>query len=273
MNPTRSSLTRDLLALGVAPGDLLYVHSSLKAVGWLENGPDDVIDALLDALGPEGTLAVPTHTVSYAAWGHPPFSPTAAPVHMGIVPTALIKRPEAHRSAHPTHASAAIGKLARALTDNHCISDPLAEQSPLHRVMAWGGKILLLGVGHTSNTSIHLAETLAGMPYITSPYDPGKTVVPLRFGADGSVEEVPQEQYPGCSDAFYLAESYLKEQGRITYGAVGNAVAQLMSSRELIETIHGILAKDATFLLCHSPRCTCCPPRRKMMRELQAGAR
>ena len=57
-------LVRDLASLGVRRGDLLMVHSSLRSIGLVESGPETVVDALLQALGPEGTLVTPTPPAS-----------------------------------------------------------------------------------------------------------------------------------------------------------------------------------------------------------------
>src|SRR3954451_5211693 len=72
---TRTSLGDDLRRLGVRPGAVLLVHTSVSALGWVCGGAQAVVEALLDALGPEGTLVVPTPTGGNpdpAGWGPPP---------------------------------------------------------------------------------------------------------------------------------------------------------------------------------------------------------
>src|SRR5688572_7404386 len=59
---TRSRLVHDLAALGVRPGGLLMVHTRLSALGWVVGGSGTVVQGLLDALGPDGTL------MAYAGW-------------------------------------------------------------------------------------------------------------------------------------------------------------------------------------------------------------
>ena len=57
---TKEILITDLRRIGVNKGDIIYVHSSLKSIGWLENGADTLIEAFLVVLGDEGTLTVST---------------------------------------------------------------------------------------------------------------------------------------------------------------------------------------------------------------------
>ena len=64
---TRESIATDLGRLGIARGDVVFLHSSLRSLGWVAGGAEAVIDAFLDVLGPEGLLAVPTLTATFAA--------------------------------------------------------------------------------------------------------------------------------------------------------------------------------------------------------------
>jgi len=87
----------------------VLVHSSLSSLGCVEGGADAVIDALLDVLGPGGTLVVPTltGTESLSAENPPRYDPDATPCWTGRVPETLRRRPGAMRSLHPTHSVAA----------------------------------------------------------------------------------------------------------------------------------------------------------------------
>jgi aminoglycoside 3-N-acetyltransferase len=59
---TRSDLARDLRGLGVRPGGVLMVHTRMSAIGWVVGGAQTVVTALLDVLGPAGTL------MAYVGW-------------------------------------------------------------------------------------------------------------------------------------------------------------------------------------------------------------
>jgi aminoglycoside 3-N-acetyltransferase len=178
---TRSSLARDLRRLGLAPGMTVLVHSSLKALGWVNGGPVTVIQALQDVLTPQGTLVMPAHSGDYSdpvkwqsppvpqEWHQlvrdtmPPFDPRLTPTRgMGRIAELFRTWPGVQRSQHPQVSFAAWGKQAAFVTGSHALSNSLGEGSPLARVYDLDGYVLLLGVSYDSNTSFHLAEYRAG---------------------------------------------------------------------------------------------------------------
>ncbi len=128
---TTASLAADLRALGVRPGGVLVVHASLSKLGWVAGGAPAVLHALLDVLGPAGTLLVPTHSNHLSdpsGWANPPVpeswwdevrsalppyraDETPAP-WMGALAATVLCRRDAVRSSHPHYSFAAIGPLA-----------------------------------------------------------------------------------------------------------------------------------------------------------------
>lgn len=154
-------LVNQFYKLGLRQGDCFILHSSLRSIGYIEGGADIVIDAILEVVGPKGTLMVPTFTPRCSL-----FDVCKTPSEMGLITETLRRRPQAFRSWHPTHSVAAIGYSAEDLTRNHLKHRALGKGSPIDRLAKMGGYVLLLGVGHDVNSTIHVGEAWAEVGYI-----------------------------------------------------------------------------------------------------------
>jgi hypothetical protein len=138
------------------------VHTSFRAVRPVEGGPRGLIAALQAAVGPSGTLVM----LSYTGDADVPFDPLTTPsaVDLGVVADTFWRLPGVRRSDHP-EAFAAAGPLAARIVDGPLPLPPHRYESPVGRAYDLDGQVLLLGVGHEANTSLHLAELLAEVPY------------------------------------------------------------------------------------------------------------
>jgi len=261
---TQEHLEKDLKQIGLAKGDMVYVHTSLRAIGTIDGGADTLIDALKNVLGPDGTIAVPTHTLSFVGLGKPPHTSDTASV-LGAFPEIFRKRAEALRSGHASHSTAAIGKHAKTLTENHAPCNALGKNSPLYRLWQTDGKILLLGVTHKANTSIHLAESLAKMPYVRLHYDASWGEAVHELLPDGTVKEHVQIEFPACSGMFNKLQAPLEAKGQCSVGQVGNATSYLMRSQDLITKAIELLEEDNFTLLCDDDNCPACPARKEFL--------
>ncbi|NLU68314.1 aminoglycoside 3-N-acetyltransferase [Streptomyces sp. HNM0574] len=178
---TRSRLARDLSALGLTTGDTVMFHTEMSALGYVAGGSRTVIDALLDVVGAPGTLMVTCGWNDAPPYGftdwprawqealraeHPAYDPdlSEADHHNGRLPEALRRRPGAVRSRHPDVSFAALGAAAHALMADHPWDDPHGPGSPLARLAALGGRVLLLGAPLDALTLLHHAEALADVP-------------------------------------------------------------------------------------------------------------
>jgi aminoglycoside N3'-acetyltransferase len=238
VNPvSRDTLVDQLHALGVQPGGVLLVHSSFRAVRPVEGGPHGVVDALLSAVGPTGTVVMPSWTED----GDKPFDQTTpAAKDLGIIANTLWRQPRAVRSDHP-FAFAAVGPRAERITSDPLPTPPHRLESPVGRVWELDGQILLLGVGHDANTTIHLAEVMADVPYGVP-----KHVTHLR---DGRPVRVDYRENDHCCQRFALADDWLRARGAQREGPVGNAHARLVRSRDVVEAVVSELRREPTLFL------------------------
>ncbi|HVU77597.1 MAG TPA: AAC(3) family N-acetyltransferase [Gaiellaceae bacterium] len=240
-------LSDRLRALGLAHGDAVLVHSSLRAVGPVEGGAEAVVDSLLAVLGPDGLLIVPTFTYNTAR-----FDPLTEPGQAGVLGEVVRRRPDAVRSAHPTHSVAAIGAGAHELCAGHeelAAADP---GSPFDRLVERGGKVLLLGVGHVANTTVHLGEFRAGVRYVE--LQPSLAWPRVHeVTVDGRARSFEYGRFAGCSRAFGVVERGLRERSLIRDGRVGDAQAQLVPAAAVVEETIALLRRDEHALLCTDP--------------------
>ncbi len=166
---SKSRLVDDLRQVGIGEGDVVYVFSSLKSIGFVVGGPQTVFDALLEILTPEGTLMVPTFympggTMYDACLAEDYiFDPATAETGLGVIPATFLKQPNLYRSIHPTHNVSAVGKHAQHLTESHHLaSSTYGVDSPFDRLVKLDGKILGIGVSVAPITLYHMVEDMLG---------------------------------------------------------------------------------------------------------------
>lgn len=231
-------VARALSSLGVRRGGVLVVHTSFRAVRPIEDGPAGLIEALGRALGEEGTLVMPTMTD-----GESIFDPARTPtVDMGITAETFWRTPGVVRSTHPGGSFAARGPRAEAICAPQPLSPPHGHDSPVGRAWDLGGQILLLGVGQSENTSLHLAEAVAGVPYAVTH--------PCVVEIEGRAETIDIAETDHCCKNFALADDWLRGPGLLGEGRVGNAHARLMNATDLLDAAVPRLRRDPLIFLC-----------------------
>ncbi len=246
---TVESLNEDLLSLGVEFGMTLLVHSSLSSLGWVCGGSVAVVYALESALGQNGTLIMPTHSgdlsdpkdwcnpaVPELWWNMirdsmPAYNPALTPSRgMGRIPETFRTQSGVVRSGHPQVSFAARGPQANQIVNDHSLQFGLGEGSPLSRIYDLGGWILLLGVDHSCNTSLHLAEH--------------RTRVATRNTISTGAPMLNHGIRQWCefhdldldsSDFSSIGEEFANESGLVKRGRVGRANALLMPQQALVD--------------------------------------
>jgi len=231
-------LVAQLRALGVRGGGVLLVHTSFRAVRPVDGGPLALIAALREALGADGTLVMPTMTD-----GESPFDPAATPTsQMGITAELFWRQPGVVRSGHPGGSFAAAGPRAAEICAPQPLTPPHGPDSPVGRVHALGGQVLLLGVGHSEDTTLHLAEALAAVPYFVSH--------PCVVVVDGAPRTVAIAETDHCCRRFALVDGWLRAAGLQREGKVGRADARLAETRDIVRVAVEHLRADPLLFLC-----------------------
>ncbi|WUH78613.1 AAC(3) family N-acetyltransferase [Streptomyces sp. NBC_00435] len=229
----------------------LLVHASLGGTG-LRAGA--LRDALLGAVGPRGTLAVPAFTPenSRTSSAHlartaglsaqevrafrermPAFDAERTPSHgMGVLAEAVRTAPGAARSGHPQTSFAALGEGARELCAEHPLTSHLGEESPLGKMCGKGWKVLMINVGFSVCTAFHLAEYRIPKP----PLRMYECVVKVNLpGLPGGQPGKPKAEGWTAYEDIALDDSDFAEIGRsfpqerVRRGRIGGASTMLFA--------------------------------------------
>ena len=246
----RDRLAADLRMLGVRPARDLLIHCSLRTLGWIDGGAGALLHAVMDVAGPAATLVVPTQTTSNSLSSNaflaataglgaaerarfiahmPGFDPASTQsTGMGALAEYLRTRPAASRSSHPQVSFAALGPYARACTAVHDLDCHLGERSPLGWLYAADAAILLLGVGYSACTALHLAEyRLPGVPPLRR-YHCFTTEAGTRVGHEFNDLDLDDSD-------FELLGAELDATPIVRRGQVGSAWCRLLPLRAAVD--------------------------------------
>jgi aminoglycoside 3-N-acetyltransferase len=245
---TSQSLAEKLRELGVAEGQTVLVHMAMSKLGWVVGGAQAVVMGLLEAVGSTGTLMMPAHTnenTDPAQWQHPPvpeswwqtirdhtpaFNPATSPTRaMGAVAELFRTFPGAIRSNHPVNSFAALGKNAKFLTDDHLLEHDTADRSPVGRLYELDGYVLLLGVEHWNNTSLHLAEFRAN-------YRGKKNLIDtVAMLVDGKRQRVTYETLNTYGDDFGEIGAAFDAAHQQPIGKIAHAEVRFFKQRAVVD--------------------------------------
>ncbi|MEM2087578.1 MAG: AAC(3) family N-acetyltransferase [Thermoproteota archaeon] len=244
---TKEEIVRDLVKMGVEKGDVILVHSSLSSIGYVRGGAETMIYALLESIGEEGTVVVPTITGQiFDSPEYPPSFSKDKPCWTGIVSETFRKRKEAYRSRHPTHSVAAIGKDARKIIEGHeDAKTPCGKGTPYLKIPEFNGKILFIGATLETNTTFHSVEELAKLYYHIQP-EPSI----CKIDMDGKqVEKKYFLHAYGTPRAFDEKERELVEHSIARTGYVGRARSILVDAKKMIEFTLGKTDEDRLYFV------------------------
>lgn len=250
------NLNDELTALGVQRGDALMLHASLRAAGLarsqgVEGGAERLLDGVIEALGPTGTLLMilgtdsphegvnqrPVTERARLLEGAEPLDLLTAPVlpEVGWVAEVFRRRPGTLVSTNPSGRFAACGARASELLRDQPWNDYYGPGSPLDKLCAWGGRILRVGANPDTTTVLHYAEYLADLPdkrrtrwdYVMhGPDGPRHVFVECLDDSDG-IAPWDGEDYFALILTAYLA------LGKHRAGTVGQAPSELIDADDL----------------------------------------
>jgi aminoglycoside 3-N-acetyltransferase len=265
--------------MGIRSGDYIGLHANVPSLGRVlinvqkEGGTpavhravNDVIDSFVSAVGWEkGLVMVPTFSYCFAGSEYKPYHPRKSPSRVGLLTELFFNRPDAIRSLHPTHSVAAIGGRAGEITKDHEKKTALGIDSPFYRLAKLGGWICYLGTSSTTLSLLHVAEAVAGVPYLdTFCYGylgwKGAAIVETN---DGGVREVPLKDIPGCSENFGTFDQLMEKAGIIRKGDIYQSHVKLFKAGEALELAVDKLRQEPFWLLCPEGRCDACDVRWK----------
>ena len=251
----KRQLIGELERAGLSAGDHVLVHSSLRKVGPIDGGADILLDALLEVVGSTGTLAIPTFHGTRPC-PQPFFDASSTPGKTGILGERLRSRPGTRRSIHPSHSVGATGVRAAEFLDEHLLGEAVGIGSPFDRLAQAGGKVLLAGVGHQANTTVHCGEAYAGAQKFF--WNDGPLPIAKVRCADGSVVEHQLDCSSSCSRAFDAIDAPLRVASRVQDFRLGDAAACLMKGQDVIDATVALLKRDRCALFCNQAGCRPC---------------
>jgi aminoglycoside 3-N-acetyltransferase len=256
---TRAQLIADLHRLGLAPGDLVMVHASVRAVGPVLGGPDEIHQAIVDAVSPGGTMVMLIGAPNgFDDVGRGILSPeeeaqilehmpmfdkdaTRANRDNGTLAEFFRSWPGTVMSDSVAVRLGARGARAAWFVADHPNDWPFGRGTPFEKLVAADGKLLLLGSDPDQVTLLHYAESIAGFPDkivrdFTVPVMQDGRRVWLKCreynSSTGAHKNWSPRQFGEITEAFIARHDGTSACAR---GKVGNSDAVLIAARPFID--------------------------------------
>ncbi len=257
-------MARALAALEVESLDVV-VHADLSGDGLDEAGAVATCEALIERVGPDGTIVMPAFTYEETLVGESacpvPFHPELpVSASVGLIAETFRRLPGVLRSNHPSHSFTAYGRQARAVLSTQRDNNPLG---PIKKLNVMRGHVLLLGAALRSCTAIHLAEENSPLAYL------GRSTA-VRINAGGYEERVVLEHLPGCDRAFDRLEARLDPEQVLT-APLGSEVARRIPVRHLVQLAAAALAENPEVFVCEDAGCRGCALKLAALRRGRTG--
>jgi aminoglycoside N3'-acetyltransferase len=261
---SRAELAADLARMGIAQGDTLFIHSSLKSLGYIDGGATTVVQALQDAVGPQGTLVIPTYYMpggsirATCEMQDYVFDVRKDGTNMGRLPESFLACTGIHRSVHPTHSVSAWGRHAAYLTEaHHRAPSVFGEGSPWQRfVDVDHAKVLGLGISMGPVTFYHVLEDAMGAAFPVPVWQDESYLLPC-LDQQGQRWEVPVRPFaasiaqrridhPSRSDLRDYFQAEFRRTGLLVEGQVGDAASWWIPARGFFDHLQQLSGENLT---------------------------
>ncbi len=233
MNVTFDMLVDGFSKLGLKAGDTVMAHSSLKAFGYVEGGADTIIDALMHMITEQGTILMPTFTLSFLNMEAPVFDVKNSPSEVGKITEIFRKRENILRSKHITHSVAVWGKdaeIVASLPSNSAWGD----DSPFKWLLDKDGYILMLGTDYNTCTLIHKVEEDLRVPYRYMKSYPGSKII-LEDGSAIENKTIVYFRKEGVKSDWSKLIEYIENANITNKTQIGQATVSLAKARDIYE--------------------------------------
>lgn len=243
---TFEQLVDGFRSLGVEQGDILLVHSSYKSFGEVDGGPQTVIRALEAALGPDGTLIMPTFNFDFNKGM--PWDVRMTPSKMGILTELVRLDPRAKRVFHPFYSFAIVGKHAEML-GNLRYKSSYERNSVFGKLRDLDGKIMVIGLSYTNSmTFFHHIEQMEGVDYRFLKQFTGEVTDETGNTYTDTFEMLVRDIDKGVITEVNPMGALMEQAGVIKSAKIGEADVKLMKANEVYEFTAREMKRDPQLL-------------------------
>lgn len=243
---TFEDLVEGFRKLGVEEGDTLLVHNSYKAFGGVDGGPQIVINALETALGPDGTLIMPTFNFDFTKGQ--PWDVRSTPSQMGVLTELVRVDPRAKRVFHPIYSFAVIGKHAEML-GNLRYKSSYERNSVFGKLRELDGKIMVIGLSYTNSmTFFHHIEQMEGVDYRFLKHFTGEVTDENGNTYTDTFEMLVRDIDKGVVTEVNPMGELMEKAGIIKMGKIGEAEVKLMKANDIYEFTAREMKRDPLLL-------------------------
>jgi aminoglycoside 3-N-acetyltransferase len=237
-----SGLVAGFKQIGLQAGDTVLVHSSYKSLGGVEGGPQVVIDALLDVLGPQGTLIMPAFNFDFNKGQ--PWDVRNTPSQMGVLTELVRTDPRARRIFHPIYSFSIIGKYADELTRERYKSS-YERKSLFGKLRDLDAKIMIIGLDYThSFTFVHHVEEMEGVDYRYKKAFTGQVTDENGITTTDTFYMMVRDLDKGVITEVNPMGEVLEKRGVVTVQKIGDADVKMMNANEAYKVIAEEMRRD-----------------------------